>query len=705
MSIFGKSAVEKAVDQLTADNLQESDYAGNLDMAEFVNKSSNGGKDVLKALRKRLTNTISGSTKPSSTPQHQQAVRVSFLALTLLEMLIKNCNIAFHQNLAHKDNIKALEEVATKHGSPIVREQVLVLIESCAEAFNKRGILPTFDELYKKLKSKGIEFPARDMNSMAPVFTPPARPVERASSTTTTNRSSAPAVRHLNSIPQPHAHTLPDINQPQYGAPFHAPPSGAPTNNNAIIIPPGYSIDDFAEDEIDEAEEEEKKNDQRIAHQQNTQRSLIPHPFIHGGAPEYTEKVLRDLGQVYEYISLTLALLDSVIANSQQPHLIGAGPGDFSNTSLAMQVDENLSTLLTTLKEIRQRLSILLVEILETNEKLTENVLFTIEKIREIFDFVNDCVLQGRIHAKKPSLDVPTDIAKYNPSLSAAAQASATAPATPASTINDPAPSHSLPLHPPPPASSAPVSDRSATRTMQLFDMPEPTPVVEERKQSTPPSSPPPAVATPSILSQPIQPSTSSPFAVNNNADDLSIFEIAAKEEEEKAKSEAEIDPFTALSQRHSQSLSPSQPQTQTQSSTPAVLTSSPDVSSLPTPTSTPLKDTNNAHRLSLSTPGPPGGHDAVDHDAEGAKAVQSQNNNTTQVAEGERGEGEAEGEGQVAPPAQVPVSDAFLDELMSLTIPQNNNENNSSSSSSSSNNNPVINTNDETFSATEPPF
>lgn len=53
-----------------------------------------------------------------------------------------------------------------------VQEKVLSLIQSWADAFSNQPELAGVVAVYQDLKAKGIEFPATDLDSMAPIHTP-----------------------------------------------------------------------------------------------------------------------------------------------------------------------------------------------------------------------------------------------------------------------------------------------------------------------------------------------------------------------------------------------------------------------------------------------------------------------------------------------------------------------------------------------------
>lgn len=53
-----------------------------------------------------------------------------------------------------------------------VQEKVLSLIQAWADAFKTQPDLSGVVSVYNDLKAKGIEFPATDLDAMAPIYTP-----------------------------------------------------------------------------------------------------------------------------------------------------------------------------------------------------------------------------------------------------------------------------------------------------------------------------------------------------------------------------------------------------------------------------------------------------------------------------------------------------------------------------------------------------
>lgn len=72
------------------------------------------------------------------------------------------------------------------------------MIQSWADAFRGQSDLQGVVQMYNELKSKGIEFPATDLDSMAPILTP-----QRSVSTPQRTLSSSPPLNQpINQSPR-----------------------------------------------------------------------------------------------------------------------------------------------------------------------------------------------------------------------------------------------------------------------------------------------------------------------------------------------------------------------------------------------------------------------------------------------------------------------------------------------------------------------
>ncbi|CAN6333483.1 unnamed protein product [Urochloa humidicola] len=146
------------VDKATNELLLGPDWTLNIDICDAVNSDHGQAKEVIKALKKRI--------------QHKNA-NVQFLALTLLETLIKNCGDRVHVQVIERNILEEMMKIVKKKTDMQVREKVLTLLDSWQEAFGgPGGKHPHYYWAYAELKRSGVEFPKRSPDA-APIFTPP----------------------------------------------------------------------------------------------------------------------------------------------------------------------------------------------------------------------------------------------------------------------------------------------------------------------------------------------------------------------------------------------------------------------------------------------------------------------------------------------------------------------------------------------------
>ncbi|KAJ4733717.1 Target of Myb protein 1 [Rhynchospora pubera] len=146
------------VDRATSDTLIGPDLTLNLEICDIVNQDMRRAKDVVKALKKRIS--------------HKNA-KVQILALSLLESLIKNCGEPVHAYVAEKDVLKEMVKVAKKKTlDGRVKQKLLSLIDIWQEAFGgPLGKHPQYYAAYQDLLRAGFLFPERTEGSEA-IFTP-----------------------------------------------------------------------------------------------------------------------------------------------------------------------------------------------------------------------------------------------------------------------------------------------------------------------------------------------------------------------------------------------------------------------------------------------------------------------------------------------------------------------------------------------------
>lgn len=172
----GPNQVDKIVEEATAETLDEPDWATNLELCDMINHDKINSVELIRGIKKRIM---------------LKSPRVQFLALSLLETVVKNCEKAFSEVAAERvldEMVKLIDDPQTLVNN---RNKALILIEAWGESSNELRYLPVYEETYKSLRSRGIRFPGRDNESLAPIFTPP-----RSVSVAETNASLAQQIHH-----------------------------------------------------------------------------------------------------------------------------------------------------------------------------------------------------------------------------------------------------------------------------------------------------------------------------------------------------------------------------------------------------------------------------------------------------------------------------------------------------------------------------
>ncbi|XP_030532922.1 TOM1-like protein 1 [Rhodamnia argentea] len=154
----GPNQADKFVEEATSENLDEPDWAMNLELCDMINHEKINSVELVRGIKKRIM---------------MKSPRIQFLALVLLETCVKNCEKAFSEVAAERvldEMVKLIDDPQTVVNN---RNKALTLIEAWGESTSELRYLPVYEETYKSLKSRGIRFPGRDNESLAPIFTPP----------------------------------------------------------------------------------------------------------------------------------------------------------------------------------------------------------------------------------------------------------------------------------------------------------------------------------------------------------------------------------------------------------------------------------------------------------------------------------------------------------------------------------------------------
>ncbi|XP_074320446.1 TOM1-like protein 1 [Silene latifolia] len=169
----GPNQADKIVEEATAETLDEPDWATNLEICDLVNQEKINSIELIRGIKKRIM---------------LKNPRIQYLSLMLLETIVKNCEKAFSEVASERvldEMVKLVDDPQTVVNN---RNKALMLIESWGESSNELRYLPVFEETYKSLRSRGIRFPGRDDESLAPIFTPPRSVSEAETNATLAQR-------------------------------------------------------------------------------------------------------------------------------------------------------------------------------------------------------------------------------------------------------------------------------------------------------------------------------------------------------------------------------------------------------------------------------------------------------------------------------------------------------------------------------------
>ncbi|MFH4978101.1 hypothetical protein AB6A40_004810 [Gnathostoma spinigerum] len=154
--------VGRKIEMATDASLPSENWGLNMEICDYINNTADGGRDALRAIRKRLYSQMSKNNA------------IVMYTLTVLETCVKNCDTRFHELVCQKEFINELVKlIGPKFDAPqIIQERVLCMIQSWADAFRDNPRLAGVCQVYDEYKAKGVEFPMTDFDSLAPIITP-----------------------------------------------------------------------------------------------------------------------------------------------------------------------------------------------------------------------------------------------------------------------------------------------------------------------------------------------------------------------------------------------------------------------------------------------------------------------------------------------------------------------------------------------------
>lgn len=130
----GPNQADKFVEEATSENLDEPDWAMNLELCDMINHERINSVELVRGVKKRIM---------------MKSPRIQFLALVLLETCVKNCEKAFSEVAAERvldEMVKLIDDPQTVVNN---RNKALTLIEAWGESTSELRYLPVYEETYK----------------------------------------------------------------------------------------------------------------------------------------------------------------------------------------------------------------------------------------------------------------------------------------------------------------------------------------------------------------------------------------------------------------------------------------------------------------------------------------------------------------------------------------------------------------------------
>ncbi|XP_065188667.1 target of Myb1 membrane trafficking protein-like [Sycon ciliatum] len=154
------SPVGQRIEKSTSEDQGSDLLVVQLEICDIINETEEGAQDAVKALRKRLFGNKNWV--------------IVLNALAILEICVKNCGHRFHILITKKEFVDQLVTLTRpKTAAPSsVQERVLGLLQTWADSFRGRLELDAVCSAYDELRRQGVEFPAQDLDTLAPIFTP-----------------------------------------------------------------------------------------------------------------------------------------------------------------------------------------------------------------------------------------------------------------------------------------------------------------------------------------------------------------------------------------------------------------------------------------------------------------------------------------------------------------------------------------------------
>uniref|UniRef100_A0A1A7Z348 Target of myb1 (Chicken) n=1 Tax=Iconisemion striatum TaxID=60296 RepID=A0A1A7Z348_9TELE len=145
--------VGQRIERATSSSSPSEDWELNMEICDLINSSEEGPKEALRAIKRRIVGN--------------KNFKEVMLALTVLEICVKNCGYRFHVLVTTRDFIEGVlvRAIIPRNSPPqVVHDRVLRIIQAWADAFRSSPDLTGVVSVYEDLRRKGLEFPVAQLD-------------------------------------------------------------------------------------------------------------------------------------------------------------------------------------------------------------------------------------------------------------------------------------------------------------------------------------------------------------------------------------------------------------------------------------------------------------------------------------------------------------------------------------------------------------